>query len=84
MPSPLYYNDSSKRTLYDVAREISILTGKIRMMNPNLYETEGITLVKEMHNVLTDFLMRDLRKALEPQKDLDESINILYNNPGRL
>lgn len=54
MSSPLYYNNLEYQTLYDLARKISILTGKLRMLNPNLYSTEGLKLVNEIHKITND------------------------------
>jgi hypothetical protein len=66
MATPLYYNDSSDRTVYDVAREISILAGRIRMMNPNLYATEGVAALHQITDTSLELLNH---MATESTKD---------------
>jgi hypothetical protein len=57
MSSPLYYNDGPDKTIYDLARDISYLTRKIRMLDPKNYQTEGKELMREIYTISEDYIL---------------------------
>jgi hypothetical protein len=59
--SPLFYNDESNKTIYDLSRDIMYLARKIRMLNPKLYETEGKELMREIYQISEDYILWSMR-----------------------
>lgn len=57
MPSPLYFNDETSWTIYDIAREIQIRAGKIRMLNPIDYNIKGKKLLEEIDQIILKYMV---------------------------
>lgn len=60
----LYYNNADKQTIYDIAREISIRTSEIRMLNPADYDTRGQELLNEIRELICEFNANETQAML--------------------